>query len=477
MDIQAGKIKIGPYGRYYEYIDENGATKRISMKDNYLSEDLMYKLVQGQKVQFTKLAVKGEKIIEATLMPWTSKSGKETTIIHTEVIKYNDDSVTITANKEKFIMDPLGNIDQYRDYCKSVLRSLHLIRDWNVYVEVIPGDDKYKPVEYMPEKMKENKYSRVTVYRDYTYNGEDKKTIACQYLAKYTKDGHFMKELTQPEYEPIRTEFLDEYAKARKIVEEKIQNCNNVRNELYNAYVKDGLESVVKDVNLDDTLNLGHFQRLKTFLVRIKTKENAVTRIIREAYTDVLDDVILKQDLLYMLKVYYEFNNISEKNVKSLAKFIAKHKIEEYYDDILKYDEAIESIIDNSTDRGLLKRVLTNIAGNESKVNFLKDKSFYFEKTVRVKEGIILYNPVLLLDELKNLIGIYNINSQAAILTNIILNPDYSFTYQFYTYSQTEDGSDMDGRRISYMTKLYNRCHETKLYFDYDDITVNDEEN
>ena len=99
--------------------------------------------------------------------------------------------------------------------------------------------------------------------------------------------------------------------------------------------------------------------------------------------------------------------------------------------------------------------------------DFLKDKSFYFEHTVKLKDNIIVNDPIKLLNDLKELIPEYNYGSDVAILTNIILNPDgYSFTYQFYTFSNDASGKDMDGRRTKYMTVLYNRSHDPKIYFD-----------
>ena len=58
-------------------------------------------------------------------------------------------------------------------------------------------------------------------------------------------------------------------------------------------------------------------------------------------------------------------------------------------------------------------------------------------------------------------------SSDVAILTNIILNADESFTFQFYTF----DSEGMDGRRILNLTKIYNRCHDDhRIGFNFDNI-------
>lgn len=241
---------------------------------------------------------------------------------------------------------------------------------------------------------------------------------------------------------------------------------NGYRKQLYKDINDNGLESVVENVNIDQALDLGRFKELKKLLNKKKTKP--IYAIVFETYKDVVDLDTLKQYLLNMLKTYHEFFNISEKNVKALAKFIAEHNLSEYYDKMLQYDSAIETIMD-SDNAALKKKLLTGIAGT-SRVNLLdKSKSYYFEKHSRVQDKIIVNDPIYLLDELRKLIPEFNISSDVAILSNIELDTTGDgFTYQFYTFSKDSGGKDFDGRRLQNMTRIYNRCHKEKIYFDYD---------
>ena len=116
----------------------------------------------------------------------------------------------------------------------------------------------------------------------------------------------------------------------------------------------------------------------------------------------------------------------------------------------------------------ILKPLLTSIAGT-SRANYLKDKTFYFERRARLKDDIILFKPIELLEDLRDCIKAFNVSSNVAILTNIELDADETFIFQFYTFSDESDGSDFDGRRIQYMTKIYNMHHPTqKIGFVFD---------
>lgn len=239
-----------------------------------------------------------------------------------------------------------------------------------------------------------------------------------------------------------------------------------VRTELYKQVKNEGLESVVDDVNIDTALDLGRFRTLKQALV--KKTYDPIKVICMTMYSEVNDPVVLKTDLLNMLKVYYEFYNFPAKDIKALAKFVATHNMKEYQEKMLEYDEAIETILDYGS-KDFKKKALYHISGHETP-EWMKTKSYYFEKKAKVKDSVSLSDPVRLLEELRELIPTYNNGSDVAILTNIILEPDgFTFTYQFYTFSEDGSGSDMDGRRVQYMARLYNRCHgEGKLYFEYD---------
>ena len=73
------------------------------------------------------------------------------------------------------------------------------------------------------------------------------------------------------------------------------------------------------------------------------------------------------------------------------------------------------------------------------------------------------------MDRLRDLIPLYNVTSDVAVLHNIELDATgEEFTYQFYTFSKDNNGDDFDGRRLQYMTRLYNQHYVPSIYFEYD---------
>lgn len=247
------------------------------------------------------------------------------------------------------------------------------------------------------------------------------------------------------------------------------KKLKSIRDEIYNDIMKNGLESVVDEINIDSALDLGYFNNLKTLLK--STKYDYQLKVLcYNSFLEVTDGDELKTKLLNLLKVYHDFYNFPEKDIKSLAKFIAKNNLKDYYDKICEYDSAIEVLFEDGSSE-LKKKILVGVAGGGRDLSFLnRDKSFYFEKTTKVKDNVIVRDPVWLLEELRKLIKFYNSSSDVAILTNIILEPDGEhFTYQFYTFSDSEKGETFDGRRLQYMTRLFNKTHKEKIYFDYDD--------
>ena len=281
--------------------------------------------------------------------------------------------------------------------------------------------------------------------------------------AKYNEDGMLDSEISEDDYNKANKAFIDEYAEYQT----NRNNINTFRANLYSQYETEGLEAVVKDITLDTALDMGYFTVFQTGLAKIQSEDKAIKVLCFDTYPSEENLDILKVDIMNILKIYYEFNNISQKNVASLAPFIIRHNLKKYYDDMLLYDEAIEPIIKQSKDKKLLKKALTKIAGTTRAATYVdRSSTFYFEKTVRAKNMVM--NPVQLLNDLVSLIPEYNDRSDVVVLFNIVLNDDESFTYQFYTFAEDSSGGDMDGRRVGNMTRLYNQCHKNKIAFEYE---------
>lgn len=246
-----------------------------------------------------------------------------------------------------------------------------------------------------------------------------------------------------------------------------------IRTQLYDEYEKEGLEKMVESINIDDALDLGYFPIVQKALV--KYKEKAPYYIIYKLYPEITDANEFKTRVLNMLKIYYDFYNMPEKDLQSIAKYIAKHNVKEYYERISKYDSVLETIIDNSHDSRLTRPLLESIAGT-SRANVLKDKTFYFEKRGYLRNEILLLKPMELVEELRKHIKEFNVSSGVAILTNIELDADESFIFQFYTFAEESgDEKGFDGRRMLNLTRIYNRHHpKEKIGFYFDNESPED---
>ena len=265
---------------------------------------------------------------------------------------------------------------------------------------------------------------------------------------------------TSEKVEEIKTTLLKQLK-----IRYEYEKIKAIRRELLARVEDEGLSSVVSDVDIDLALDLGIFKEVQKVLKKYGDK--SVKYICMQMYPEIIDKITLETKLLNLLKVYYDFYDMPEKDRKSIAKFIAKHKLSDYYERISRYDDVLETLIDNSRDSRLLKPILNDIAGT-SRANCLKDKTYYFEKRGRLRKEIILYKPIELVDELRKHIKEFNISSDVAILTNIELDSDASFIFQFYTFAESEgDNSGFDGRRMLNLTRIYNRHHkeEEKIGF------------
>lgn len=266
---------------------------------------------------------------------------------------------------------------------------------------------------------------------------------------------------TEEQLEEIKTKLLKKLR-----VRYEYEKIKNIRRELLNRIDSEGLENVVADVDVDLALDLGVFKEVQRILK--KYGSSSVKYICMNMYPELLDKVELENRLLNLLKVYYDFFDMPEKDRKSIAKFIAKYKLSDYYERISKYDDVLEILIDESKDPKLLKPILNSISGT-SRANCLKDKTYYFEKRGRLRRDVILYKPIELVEELRKHIKEFNVSSDVAILTNIELDSDASFIFQFYTFAKTDgDTSGFDGRRMLNLTRIYNRYHKDKIGFTFD---------
>lgn len=256
----------------------------------------------------------------------------------------------------------------------------------------------------------------------------------------------------------------------------EVLRIRQFRQDMLNELNQVGIDTLTESIDIDTALSLGYFPQVQRILN--KHKSEAPKYIIMQMYKEVIDLDELKDKLLNMLKICHDFFDMPEKDRKSIAKFIAKNNLQDYYEQISVFDDVLEVLIDGSRDPKLTKPLLESIAGTP-RAKVLKDKTFYFEKRGRLRKSVVVFKPVELLEELRSYIKEFNGSSGVAILTNIELDSDESFIFQFYTFAEGEgDEKGFDGRRMMNLTRIYNRNHpDKKIGFYFDNESEEDDDN
>ena len=326
----------------------------------------------------------------------------------------------------------------------------------------MPSVLKYK-VEDMLRKCNKSIYNILT--------GLAEKDMPELFTHRYSYGTYYFNGYSYDEDDPeVKNKIKNDIKRIVAVAYRRIK-CDKVRSDLYDEIKAKGLTEVVEPISIDLSCDLGKFKEAKKIILKEKNKNNKDVElsIVYSAYKDIEDADELKTKLLNLLKVYDDFWNFPEKEKKAIAKFIAVHKLKDYYDKIEQWPDVLETVMDFSLDTGLKKRLLSGIAGT-SRALSLKDKTYYFERRAWLNNTILLYKPIELLERLRKLIPVYNAGSNAAILTNIELDKDESFIFQFYTYANKQDGKgEFDGRRLQYVTKIYNERYPNEtIGFRYD---------
>ena len=246
-----------------------------------------------------------------------------------------------------------------------------------------------------------------------------------------------------------------------------------VRDSIYNDVKENGLKSVVDGMSTEEALNYVGIMEFRKFKHTLVKSSYPINTICYNVYKNIIDPDELYTGILNLLKVYYDFTDFPTKDIKAIAKFVAVHKLDEYYDILAKCEDAIDIIIkDGSSDfrkKALLEVAGSGKVGKSFNIDELKASNHYFEKTAKLRTDDRV-NAVDILNDLRALIGEFNVSSDVAILMNIELDADESFVYQFCTFTDDETGANLDGRRVQYMTKLYNRGRpdNKKIHFTFE---------
>ena len=204
---------------------------------------------------------------------------------------------------------------------------------------------------------------------------------------------------------------------------------------------------------------MGNFKILKSIIRDAGGTHNEkaiVDNILILAFLNK-DKSELDKDLRQLLRMYKEFFNITEHNISTVADFVVTHNLSDFYDDILVYDEGKKIILNKSKNKHWIKDCAEKVNPED-----LKDSTYYFEKRVYPKSyetgkvEDVKINPLNVVEKLKELKEEFNQSASDAILINIVINEDESYTYQFYTFSRDGSDNDINGKRFSELTRLYN---------------------
>lgn len=249
----------------------------------------------------------------------------------------------------------------------------------------------------------------------------------------------------------------------------------HVRSAIYNKLQKEGIESIVSNVSIDSSVNLGDFKSI-CFLVEHGTK--SYQDIVSSFFRDETDPKMLEKLLTQTLKLYYDFQNVSEKNSAYLTEFLIKNKLTKS-----KFKSDVAAI-PNCTER------LWPLLSTKEKDTYIKllptDSTYRIKKNAYIRKGIrntqdinghwvgpdstVVFGQDLL-EKMKAIAVAFNEeNDHTRILSIEFGNEDdnekKSFVMEFITY-KIED-KEIDGRRLGAFTAMFNRAFNDTLYLTYE---------
>lgn len=235
-------IKMGPYGKYYEWTD-HGTICRVSIDEYDFTEEQCEKLVAGEKIDFKRKIGNslnpGFIIGKATITSYQNKKGGTSyKIQETETQKYYDIDIITKAVKNGTLIFSGSTIkgiaSAVTEQLKSVVTSIEYEVTYGWYHEV----------------SKEEKIEFVGIYR-YSSRGFNIKEYI--YQVKYlTKNDEIIKELDEAEYEKYR-KIANDYATAlreKRAEEERIAKLEAERERIATI-----LKTPWEEITLDDYKN------------------------------------------------------------------------------------------------------------------------------------------------------------------------------------------------------------------------------
>ena len=260
-----------------------------------------------------------------------------------------------------------------------------------------------------------------------------------------------------------------------------------IRHRLIKRLEAEGIKNIVDEIEVDSNVDLGQYLYA---IHAIESGDKTYEHLIKESFKDVYDpqqlDICIKQ----LLKLYYEFNNVTEHNAKYLADFLIKNKImkSKFESEVAKQPEGIEKFFGGGWGNHPDIRNFAKYLPNTSRYRF--DKLVYIMRTrygstkneqgkYEKLESTIKYDQQLL-DKMRAVMAEFNNPDQDIAPNTTMLSIDFgpdedSFIFKFISYKvekETDNGTEEvepDGRRLAEFTAMFNRSSPDigTMYLDY----------
>lgn len=241
-----------------------------------------------------------------------------------------------------------------------------------------------------------------------------------------------------------------------------------VRKSINNEIEKSGIDTVVSNIIVDDSLNLGSFRYVNQL---IELGKDSYTELVNKAFLEETNPEQLEKLILQLLKLYYEFNHPSEKNHAYLSEFLVKNKLSKskFMSDLCDWSDSVQT----------MWPMLTTTQRKQFAERIPVDSTYRIRKTVYIRKSVyntkhegkwqrtdstVQYGSDLL-EKMRGVMAIFNDENEHTRILDITEGSDNSYIFDFITY-KLED-TDVDGRRLSEFTAMFNRAFDETLYLSY----------
>ncbi len=246
------------------------------------------------------------------------------------------------------------------------------------------------------------------------------------------------------------------------------ESLRYVRKSLIHRLETDGIDTIVSNVEVDDSLNLGSFRYVNQL---IELGKDSYEDLVNRAFIEETIPERLEKLLLQLLKLYYEFNHPSEKNHTYLSEFLINNKISKskFMSDLCDWSDSVQAmwpIFTSDQRKQFAERMPIDSTYRIRKTVYIR-KSVYNTKQEgkwQKTDSTVQYGSALL-EKMRGIMAIFNDENEHTRILDITEGENNSYIFDFITY-KLED-TDVDGRRLGEFTAMFNRAFDETLYLSY----------